>query len=293
MSNRKKWIISLFSIIILIAASLGGCAKSNTSNQSNMSEPIIEDYSQYFKGMKGTAVFFNGDTNKYYIYNNELADMQTAPNSSFKIISCLMGLESGIIKPSDSTMKWDGTEYPITEWNKDLEYKEAFKVSAIWYYREVLDLVGQDYVQETLNNLSYGNCDISQWEGSLNNNVFPQIKSLKSINGFWQESTLKISPIQQTEVMYKIFHDKDTFSEQNIDRLKEIMLIDNDSNKTKIYGKTGTGIMDESWVDAWFVGFFEYDNETIYFSVRLNEPNTTGQNAKEIAIDIINNEFAN
>ncbi len=253
---------------------------------------IAEDYSQYFKNMKGSAVFLDGNTKIYHIYNQELAELQTAPNSSFKIISCLMGLESGVINPSDSTMLWDGTVYPIDAWNRDLDYQQAFDSSAIWYYRMVLDSVGQDYVQDTLNKLNYGNIDISQWEGSLDNKVFPQIKDLKSINGFWQESSLKISPLQQAEVMYKIFHDKDVFSEKNINLVEELMRIDNGSNQMKIYGKTGTGLKDETWADAWFTGFFEYNAETVYFSIRINEPNSNGQIAKEIAINIIDHEFA-
>lgn len=291
MNNRKKGIAGLFyfSIFVMVTI-LSGCVGSS-GKENKTPEYVIEDYSQYFKDMKGSAVFLDGNTRIYHIYNPELAEMQTAPNSSFKIISSLMGLESGVIQPSDSTMKWDGTVYPVEDWNKDLDYQEAFKSSVIWYYRKVLDLVGQDYVQDTVDKLSYGNCDISQWEGSLDNKVFPQIKDLKSINGFWQESSLKISPLQQAEVMYKIFQDKDVFSAQNISLVKELMLIDNGSHRIKIYGKTGTGIKDETWVDAWFTGLFEDQGETVYFSIRINEPNATGKNAKEIAINIINGEF--
>lgn len=291
MNNRIKGIASLFNLsILVVAVLLSGCV-SSSSEENKASEMIVEDYGHYFQNMKGSVVFLDGKTKIYHIYNPELAELQTAPNSSFKIISCLMGLESGVINPSDSTMKWDGTVYPVEDWNKDLDYREAFRTSAIWYYRKVLDLVGKDYVQDTIKKLNYGNNDISQWEGNLDNKVFPQIKDLKSINGFWQESSLKISPLQQAEVMYKIFQDKDVFSAQNIDLVKELMLIDNGSHRIKIYGKTGTGIKDESWADAWFTGFFEDKGETIYFSIRINEPNATGKNAKEIAINIINGEF--
>ena len=48
------------------------------------------------------------------------------------------------------------------EW--DLTLEEAFQNSCIWYFREVIDLVGRDKMQEELKNLQYGNCDISGME---------------------------------------------------------------------------------------------------------------------------------
>jgi beta-lactamase class D len=247
MNKRTKAALILICAVIIAAASVG-CAESDTSGDSKPLTPVIEDYSKYFRGMKGSAVFLIAETGEYCIYNQELADMQTAPNSTFKIISCLMGLESGAIDPSDSTMEWDGTVYPIEDWNQVLDYKIAFKASAIWYYRKVVDLTGKDFVRETLDKLGYGNRDISQWEGNLDNRFFPDIKDLRSING--QESSLKISPVQQADVMYKIFHDRDVFIEQNIELAKGVMLTDSGNENVKLYGKTGTGIQDETWVNA-------------------------------------------
>jgi len=288
---NKGWgkILVIVSISFLVSSGLFGQDIKITTADDNKKK--FMDYGSYFKNINGSAVFINADTGIYFIYNHELAEFQTAPNSSFKIISCLMGLESGVIDPDNSLLEWDETVYPVIEWNKDMDYKTAFKTSAIWYYRKVLDMIGREYVQKTLNSLNYGNCDISCWQGSMDNKVFPMIRTLKSINGFWQESSLKVSPLEQAEVMCKIFRDGMCFSEDNIQLVKETMLINNYENSIKIYGKTGSGIKDEKWTDAWFTGFFECKDKTMYFSVRLNEPGTGGQQAKEIAINIINSEF--
>ena len=63
-------------------------------------------------------------------------------------------------------MEYNGTQYPIDEWNSDLRLQEAFQTSCIWYFRKVIDKVGKDEVQKELDTLVYGNCDISEWEGS-------------------------------------------------------------------------------------------------------------------------------
>lgn len=188
-------------------------------------------------------------------------------------------------------MKWNGTRYPLDMWNRDLDYKQAFQSSCIWYYRRVIDSIGRDDIQSILDKLNYGNRDISQWDGCLDNKVFPEMNSFKELNGFWQESSLQISPKQQVDVMRRIFDDKDIFSEKNLDVIKDAMLIDNDNNALHIFGKTGSGVEDEAWTDAWFVGMFERDKDATYFAVRLNQSETIGAEAKAIAVDIINEEF--
>ncbi len=298
-----------FALLALMGTMMmAGCTKDVQTNGMNITPSKTEvgkekksddapselevDYSQYFEGLKGSAVFYNSEKETYYIHDRQLAEYESSPCSTFKIISCLMGLEKGVIKPSDSVLKWDGVQYPIDSWNQDLDYQQAFKASCVWYFRKVIDVLGKDYVQDVVNTLNYGNRDIDQWEGTLNNLNFPERKDLKEINGFWLESSLQISPKQQVDVLKKIFGDKTPFSQDNLELVKELMLVDNDNSAVKIYGKTGSGLKDQNWGDAWFVGFFEYKGETTYFAVRLNEPNLTGKKAKEIAINIIQSAFA-
>ena len=64
----------------------------------------------------------------------------------------------------------------------------------------MIDDIGKERMQEELEKLRYGNCDISDWEGRLNTN-----NSNRALTGFWIESSLKISPKEQTEVMERIF----------------------------------------------------------------------------------------
>ncbi len=71
------------------------------------------DYSDYFKGAEGTAVIYDTNEKTYYVYNKDLSEKQSSPCSSFKIISCLLGLESGVINPEDSIQEWNGMEQLI------------------------------------------------------------------------------------------------------------------------------------------------------------------------------------
>jgi len=298
--------LMLLSFFILVGCSTLGTQLKETSSISkativdlpddfsSISKTTIVDLSdnlsEYFEGINsGTAIFYNHS--EYFVYNEELSQLRTSPCSTFKIISGLMGLENGAIDPVNSVKKWNGTNYPVESWNKDIGFEEAFNSSCIWYYKGVVEQLGKEAVQNTLKRLNYGNYDISQWEGSLNNLVFPDIKNLEEINGFWQQSSLKISPKEQVDVLAKIFTDKDVFSKSNIELMKEVMRFENGDSNIKIYGKTGTGFKDDTWIDAWYVGMFEQNGEVMYFAVRLNDPGSTSTKARDIAINIINNYF--
>ena len=147
------------------------------------------------------------------IYNKELALTQRSPCSTFKIISSLIGLENGIIDPDNSVRPWSGEIFWNEDWNRDINFSDAFRTSCVWYFRQVTDDIGKVKMQNELNKLKYGNCDISDWEGKLNTN-----NNNRALTGFWIESSLKISPKEQVEVMERIFGTDSTYSErtQNI-----------------------------------------------------------------------------
>ena len=109
---------------------------------------------------------------------------------------------------------------------------------------------------------------------------------MEKLNGFWLDSSLKISPLEQVEVLERIFEGQNDYESANIEILKRIMLID-ESDTQKIYGKTETSGNGE----AWFVGFSESSGEREYFAVYLDDieqkEQISGNRAKEIALEIL------
>lgn len=253
-----------------------------SNEKENITEEII-DLSNYFNGIKGCAVIYNPIENTCYFYNEDLAKQEASPYSTFKIISALAGIHNNVIKDETSTMNYNGTQYPNLEWNKNLTLKEAFQTSCIWYFRQVVNAVGKNEIQNELNELDYGNKDISEWEGS-------NINPYEELNGFWLNSSLKLSPLQQAKVLEKIFDGQSIYSSQEIETVKEIMLIQNDETQ-KIYGKTGSGSNGESW----FVGFIQTNDQRIYLATYLSDLSKSGEisgsTAKEISLKIINDKM--
>ncbi len=250
--------------------------------------PVIsqKDWSEYFGGINGVAVLYNPAENEYMIYNQMLADTRRSPCSTFKIVSSLSALEHGVIVPDNSVHIWNGETFWNEEWNRDIDFPEAFRASCVWYFREVVDEIGKERMQAELDRLQYGNCDISDWEGRLNTN-----NNNRDLTGFWIESSLKISPKEQVEVMERIFGSNSGYKEETLNQLKEVMrVLEQQETNMPVYGKTGMGKANGVVVDAWFTGFADTADGNVYFCVYLGETdgkNVSSTRAKEIALEIV------
>ncbi len=297
-------------VIVLLSVMVAGCSNINSEqqqdngiaieqqteeeNQSIQSTEIVQenetpivtdnivDYSEYFQGISGCAVIYDEASNTYFLYNKEKCETEVSPLSTFKIVSALAGLENNVLENQTSTMEYSGVKYPIDAWNANLTLKEAFETSCVWYFRQVVDMVGQEDIRALLKEIQYGNCDISEWNGSETN-------SLPELNGFWLESSLEISPKQQVVTLNYIFGSENHFHADNLEELKSIMYIA-ELDKGCLYGKTGSGTDGK----AWFAGLMEENDNKIYFAIYLddvqNKEVVSGNKAKEIAISILNNE---
>lgn len=248
-----------------------GAAETNLEN--------VEDYSEIFGDITGCAVLYVPEEDSYTLYHQELCETEVSPYSTFKIITALMGLNENIIVDAASTMNYNGTQYNMQEWNANLTLKEAFQTSCIWYFRQVIDELGAEKVKASLEELHYGNCDITEWEGS-------NINSLPELNGFWLGSSLQISPREWVEVLTAIFEGETAYREEDILILKDMMLVEA-GDAYSVYGKTGTGTDGR----AWFVGFMEEGDKRTYFAVYLedkeNGEQISGKKAKELTFEIL------
>lgn len=70
-----------------------------------------------FQGINGCAVFYNVQNNQYVLYNKDVCEQEVSPYSTFKIISTLMGLKNRVIENESSGMNYNGTQYPVSDWN--------------------------------------------------------------------------------------------------------------------------------------------------------------------------------
>lgn len=267
--------------VILFSADVSHTA-AETTVEINLQE--------YFDGVNGTAIFYYPESDTYAVYQKELSEKRSSPCSTFKIFSTYVGLDMGVIQMNDSVRTWNGTVYWYEPWNRDIGLPDAFRQSCVWYYRQVIDDIGQPVMQAYIDEMNYGNRDISDWKGDFNEG-----EPLADLKGFWLESSLKISPKEQIQVLRRIMEHPTKGELANT--LKLLMLTRDDAaTGLKVYGKTGFGRVDGKNTDAWFVGLYEKNGKTAYFALRLDDPDNpraTSDKAKAIALSIIDDMDGN
>ena len=232
---------------------------------------VYEDLSSYFKGYKGSFVLYDPSKNQYQIYNREMSEQRISPNSTYKIYSALFALESNVISTNNNNQFWDGKIYPYKEWNQNQNLSTALGRSVNWYFQNTDREVGRKQLQDYFHKIKYGNEDIS---GNL--------------DSYWMESSLKISPIEQVQLLFQLEENHWGFKAENIKAVNKAILIDVQKNG-HLYGKTGTGMINGKNVNGWFIGFVDKGENRYYFAINIQNKDGQAQGSKaaEIAKQIL------
>lgn len=273
-TTSKK--VGLLAAIGLLVMGWGSFSAADAKEQSipRREKVVYEDLSSYFDGYDGTFVLYDLKKRTYTVYNKEKSEKRVSPNSTFKIPHALVGLQTGVLQDADTVLRWDGTEYPFPEWNRDQTLTEAIQNSTIWYFQEVAQRVGPVREKRYLQVFRYGNRDLS---GGLTN--------------FWLQSSLKISPKEQVDFLRRFYTYHLPVSKRNIDIVKEILVLE-EKNGALLSGKTGTGWKDAELngipINGYFVGYVEKDGNAYFFVTNIEaEDHATGGNAKAITLQIL------
>ena len=228
------------------------------------------DRSTYFGEYEGSFVLYDLGNDTWSIHDKEHATLRVAPNSTYKIYDALFGLEEGVITPENSFIAWNGESYPFEAWNADQTLQSAMNSSVNWYFQTVDEQLGSSSVYNYIQEIGYGNENMNS-----------------DFSTYWMESSLKISPIEQVELLTKLHNNSFEFSPENINAVKDAILLSS-SDAGTLYGKTGTGRVDGQDVNGWFVGFVETADNTYFFATNIGaDSNATGSNATEITMSIL------
>ena len=228
------------------------------------------DLSSEFNEYKGSFVLYDSNNDTWTIYNKDAALERITPNSTYKIYDALLGLESGIITPEHSKMTWNGEDYPFDTWESNQDLSSAMHSSVNWYFQNIDNIVGMDNVRAYLEDIGYGNQQTSN-----------------DTDLYWTDFSLKISPIEQVELLKKFYQNTFGFSSKNINTVKDAILIASTPDGT-LSGKTGTGRVDGQDTNGWFIGYIEKSGHVYYFATNIQgTSNTTGSTATEVSLSIL------
>lgn len=225
-------------VALLAVVALASCTQSRIKEHT--------EWGKYFEaqGIKN-ACFMLRDNNHETVHylNKERCTQRFMPASTFKIFNSLVALETGIAPDDQYIIRWDSVVRWNADWNKDMNMREAFKVSNVAYYQELARRIGRTDMQHYLDSAKYGNMKIGP-----------------AIDQFWLNDTLQISPDEQVGMMKKLYFDELPFSQRS-QRIVRSMMLHEQNPGFKLYYKTGTGILDDKKNGyrriLWVVGFTE------------------------------------
>lgn len=228
------------------------------------------DLTSYFGEYEGSFVLYDLKNDAWKIHDMEHATLQVAPDSTYKIYNALFGLEDDIITPENSSLKWNGNIYPFEAWNTDQTLQSAMSSSVNWYFQSIDEQLGAASVQDYLHRIGYGNENLSG-----------------DFSSYWMESSLKISPVEQVELLTKLQNNSLGFAPENIKAVKDSIHISS-SVMGNFYGKTGTGRINGQDISGWFIGFVENADNTYFFATNINAANhADGSTATEITLSVL------
>lgn len=228
------------------------CQRDNILTQDQWG-PIFKKY-----GID-SACFELADNNHdmIYIYNLQRASKRFSPASTFKIMSSLIALETNVALDENLIIPWDGVARR-PEWDKDMNLREAFKVSCVPYYQALARKIGKVDMQKWIDTVKYGNK-----------------RTGPNVDDFWLNDTLQITPDEQVGFIKKLYFDKLPFAQRS-QRIVRSLMLQEDSTHYKLYYKTGTQMPlrnNKKVILAWIVGFVEKRETQIGVVTKKEETN--------------------
>jgi beta-lactamase class D len=223
-----------------------------------------DDLAAYF-GEYNVATMLLSDGVSQVTYNEPLSAKRYSPYSTYKIVNSLISLEEKVVSIDDSLRKWDGTQYSLPNFNQDQDMASAMKYSCVWYYQQLAREVGKTAMQNYLDEIGYGNMDISG-----------------GIDTFWLGSSLLISPQEQLDLIIRLYNNELPFSQDNMEYVKSIMR--QEGYSVEIHGKTGSSGNGQGW----FVGYAILNEKPYFFATYIEGKNVEGPLVRDKTAEILN-----
>ncbi|MEY8353211.1 BlaR1 family beta-lactam sensor/signal transducer [Lachnospiraceae bacterium 54-53] len=260
----------LSALVLAFTPALSAGAYTGPEYDFSRKSVTVLDLESYFCGYEGSFVLYGLNSDRYCIYNQEGAAARVSPDSTYKIYSALAALENGVITPDSNSLPWDGTRNPFKAWNRDQTLKSAMEYSVNWYFTSLDKKTGLSSLKRHLDGIGYGNMDLSG-----------------GIGRYWLESSLKISPAEQADLLARFCRGSLPFRPENTKAVKDSLFLSS-SGGNALYGKTGTGNVEGKNVNGWFIGFVETGEDTYVFAANIQGVDgANGSTAGKITMDIL------
>lgn len=205
------------------------------------------------QGVRGTFVLYDVAAERITVVNGERALRRYAPASTFKIANSLIALETGAVADETEVVPYGGKPQPIAAWERDMNMREAIKVSNVPVYQEIARRVGLERMRAMVDRLDYGNREI----GAV-------------VDRFWLDGPLAISALEQARFVARLARGDLPVSARSQSIVRDILRLEQEGDAV-LYGKTG-------WLAGtgpsigWWAGWVERDGNAYAFALNIDMP---------------------
>lgn len=215
------------------------------------------------QAMASTKCFIAKENGKV-IYQEGNCSTQYPPCSTFKIPISVMGYNENILVDETHPVLpfKKGYESYLEVWKQPHHPRDWMKNSCLWYSQVITQELGAEKFKEYVSILHYGNQDVSGDKGQNN-----------GLTRSWLSSSLKISPLEQTEFLEKLIALRLPVLPRAQELTKNILVVEEFSDDWKLRGKTGSGSVlyadgtkDQNLHTGWYIGWLEKGDRKIIFA---------------------------
>lgn len=242
-------------LLLLLLLSLPAAAPLEPGLTERNFQPLFARY-----GLQGSLLLYDEAAGSYTAYNPARCRQGFIPASTFKIPNTLIALETGALPDTAQVCKWDGIKRNFPQWNRDMTFARALRVSCVPCYQQLARRVGVARYHEQLRRLGYPGMQVSA----------------ATLDTFWLGGPSRITQFEQIGFLRRLQAEKLPVAVRHQRAVKQLLVL----SRTPAYtlrGKTGWGFRSATNRDiGWFVGWLtRHDGRTIFFA--LNAEPRPGQ----------------
>ncbi len=261
--------MALFAAGVVISA----CNTNNVTHEQSLKKYFDE------AGVTGTFGIFDNAQGQFTVYNlPRFRDSAYLPASTFKIFNSLAALGTGAVFSDTVVVPWDKVVRTgpggdtMSQWNKDMDMREAFAVSNVGFYQEMARRIGKDTMQMLLDSVGYGQ-------------RYDTFRITENLERFWLDNTLKITADEQLGFVKRLYFKQLPFQNREQEIVKDLMIRERNDKYILAY-KTGWGTTENGNQLGWIVGWIEENKHVYPFALNV-ESKDENINMVEVRLKIL------
>lgn len=205
-------------------------------------------------GVQGSFLLYDAPAGQYVAYNLRRCRQRFLPASTFKIPNTLIGLQTGALPDTAEICRWDGVTRSFPQWNQDMTYARALRVSCVPCYQQLARRVGVARYRQWLPRLGYPGMVITP----------------ATLDTFWLDGRSRISQFEQVDFLRRLQAETLPVEKRHQQAVKQLLLLKKTPGYA-LYGKSGWRFRSARNPDnGWLVGWVERpDGRRAFFALNV------------------------